>query len=212
MANIRPYISLDIETTGLGPRAELLQIAAVEDDGITPIEKLDTINFIILKKSYNYGEPYALGMNAWIFEEIKKHLERKETEIPVVPFNVAMQKFSELIVSCSKLAVMYDVEEGINPDPDVRCNRKIQLAGKNVGSFDRLKIDFECEQNEFTLPNMLQHRTIDVGGLYYQDFGFNPSLDEINKLNGRDAVSHDALDDAFDVVHAIRQKLPIGKK
>jgi len=216
LSKIRPYISIDLETTGLGERSEILQLGAVLDNGTSEIEDLKKINYIIKKKEYNYGEAYALGMNAWIFEEIKKHMDRKETSIPVRGFNVVMQKFSELIVDCSKLALEFDKENPPRfPHPQGRGaveNKKIQLAGKNVGIFDRVKLDQECKTNNFTLPGLLQHRGIDVGSLFYDKFGYNPSLDEINRLTGRKEVSHDALDDALDVVHAIRWKVNLNEK
>ncbi len=50
------------------------------------------------------------------------------------------------------------------------------------------------------------HRAIDVGSLYLSDFGYVPSVSEINKLLDRSPVSHNALEDAWDVVYAIRNK------
>lgn len=201
MAKIRPYISLDIETTGLNKNVQILELAAVLDDGVSPVEELKKIDYIIKEELYAMCEPYALGMNAWIFEEIKASMDRKETKIPVVKFNVAMQALSEMIAECSKLALEFDSNNG-----EERPNKRIQLAGKNVGSFDRIVIDRECENKSFTLPNLLQHRTVDVGSLYYTDFGYNASLSDINKITGRKEVSHYALDDALDVVTAIRYK------
>jgi len=36
------------------------------------------------------------------------------------------------------------------------------------------------------------------------------SLSKINELTGRKEVSHNALDDAFDVVYAVRHKLGVS--
>jgi len=97
MNRYRPYIALDIETTGLNTRkAQVLQVAAVLDDGVSPIEELDRINYVIKQDEINYGEPYALGMNAWIFQMIKDHKDKKETRIPVVNQWQVFQKFFEL--------------------------------------------------------------------------------------------------------------------
>ena len=78
--------------------------------------------------------------------------------------------------------------------------RRVTVAGKNAGFFD-LPI---MQQNGFTFE--FKHRIIDVGSMYMTDFGYIPSLDEINKLNNRNVVSHNALDDCWDVVFAIRKK------
>jgi len=41
--------------------------------------------------------------------------------------------------------------------------------------------------------------------MYFHAFGYIPSMDEINEHLNRAAVTHNALDDAYDVVHAVRE-------
>ncbi len=79
---------------------------------------------------------------------------------------------------------------------------EIILAGKNLASFD-LPI---LKNNGYKLPKY-SHRIMDVGSMYYSKFGYVPSLNEINTLIKYRPVSHRALEDALNVVVAIRATL-----
>ena len=50
------------------------------------------------------------------------------------------------------------------------------------------------------------HRFIDCGDVFFSDFGKNPSFEDINELIGWKPITHDALDDAINVVVALRYK------
>ncbi len=178
---MRPYISLDIETSGLDlQKSHMLQFGLTYDDGKSDIKNLPTLNLFVDYKYITYGEPYALKMNSWIFEKIVKGGEN------VVPLDKAIDQMITFI----------EQHKG---------RYRMQIAGKNVGSFDipilRNHMN-ETQLNRFN--NLVQHRTIDVGSIYFSHFGYNPTLDAINKLIGYNAVTHDALDDALNVVYAIR--------
>jgi oligoribonuclease (3'-5' exoribonuclease) len=77
----------------------------------------------------------------------------------------------------------------------------VSIAGKNVGVFDVPIL----KNQGFTIK--CKHRFIDVGSIYFIDFGYNPGLNEINQKLGISPVSHRALDDALNVVQAIRAKV-----
>lgn len=79
-------------------------------------------------------------------------------------------------------------------------NEKVRLAGKNLASFD-----IPVLQN-YGLHINHSHRILDVGSMYFKEFGYVPSLGEINKLTGRAEVAHSALEDCFDVLAAIKYK------
>jgi hypothetical protein len=113
---MRPYISIDIETTGIDPRSEILQISGVIDNSV----------------------------------------ELEEFDIP-----------------------------------KIRAFFQKHANGPALNEFDTL-----CH-----------YKTLDVGSLYFDVFGDNASLSKINELTGRKEVSHNALDDAYDVVYAVRHKL-----
>lgn len=200
MKSIRPYVSLDLETTGLDlQKSQILQIGAVFDDGKSPIDKLQTLNILVDNETITYGESYAMGMNAWIFKE----LFDKNSKFEKQSLTIALQKLWLLLSEAAERAYEWDVANG-KQSP----RKNIQIAGKNVGSFDLAILANQgatVDQAGVTAP--ADHRTIDVGSMYFEDFGRNAGLNSINKLTGRDGVSHDALQDAFDVVTAIRHKL-----
>lgn len=200
MKSIRPYVSLDLETTGLDlQRSQILQIGAVFDDGKSPIEKLQTFNILIENDLITYGEPYAIGMNSWIFKE----LHDKNSKFEKQSLSIALQKLWLLLSEAAERAYEWDVANGKD-----KPRKNVQIAGKNVGSFDIPILNNQAatvDQAGVLAP--ADHRTIDVGSMYFDEFGRNAGLNSINKLTGRDGVSHDALQDAFDVVTAIRHKL-----
>lgn len=197
MKTKRPYVSIDIETTGLDLyRSEILQIAAVFDDLVSPVGDLFTLNLKIKYHSFDYSEPYALIMNQKLITEMSDKEKSKEF---VTPHEAA-----------AKLELF--IQKVFNA-----TNKKVVLAGKNVASFDIPMLNnflnrsgrnwHDVTEIPEHFRNLIHYKTLDVGSLYYDVFGDNVSLSEINKLTGRKEVSHDALDDALDVVYAVRHKL-----
>ena len=137
-------------------------------------------------------------MNAWILKE----LHAKESKYRRENAAIAMKALGALLEKASFMAEEYDLANGKN-----QPKRKVQVAGKNVGTFDLV---IARNQGFFLglgdITQFLDHRHIDVGSMYYEEFGRNAGLNSINKLTGRTEVAHDALEDALDVVHAIRYK------
>jgi len=189
--DLKPYVALDIETTGVEPSAQVLQIAMIYDNLTAPIEYLEAHSFLIDNSDELYTgklEPVGLSMNAWIYKEIASGKSKHK----VFKTGEAKGHFHKLLLQFHQLC-----------DP-----KSITFAGKNVQGFDSYylrKNDYINETNE----HLISHRMIDTGALYLPDFGYVPSQGEINKLIGREPVSHDAYDDALDVVCAIRHKLKI---
>lgn len=185
---VRSYVSIDIETTGIDLRSEILQISCVYDDG-KPISELKTLDIAIKYESMSYCEPYAMGMNA---ELLKKMMSK---DFPTVKPATAVAQLVRFL------------KEVLTETPD---QKTILLAGKNLASFDvpmlRSFISRYHEAYLYEFNRLIGHKTLDVGSMYYDVFGDNVNLSKINELVGRPAVSHNALDDAFDVVHAVRYK------
>ena len=172
-----PYVSLDIETTGVDKqKSHVLQLAAVYDNGDS-LKSLQTFTRIIKWKKINHGEEYAMNLN-------KTLLSKTRDEPGVTSVIQARQDFSNWL-------------------DRVQPKGKLTAAGKNVAGFD-LPI-LQNNVNKFYLRRFLV-RCLDPGSMYSTDFNHIPSLNEINTLLNRKAVSHDALEDAWDVVHAIRYK------
>jgi DNA polymerase III alpha subunit (gram-positive type) len=172
-----PYLSLDIETTGLDRQhVHVLQLAAIYDNG-KDLEKLPTFNEVIRWPVITYGEEYAMHLN----RELLEQAFRKEN---VVTLEEARRHFADFLMQ-------------------VQPKGRITAAGKNVDGFD-LPI-LKNPVNGFVLPRV-NRRVLDPGSMFTEEFDHVPSLDELNRFLGRSAVSHDALDDCWDVVHAVRYK------
>jgi oligoribonuclease (3'-5' exoribonuclease) len=188
---VKPYISLDIETTGLDRISNILQIAMVYDDLETPVKDLPKFNVKIFHNSFRYSEPFALAMNAKLIKEM----------------SVGYDKLGEGWVhnQFAGESILRFMQQFTQDNTE-----KIVFAGKNVASFDIPMVRGMLDQKDLTIFNKICHyKTIDVGSLYFDVFKENVSLSKINELTGRKEVSHDALDDALDVVYAIRHKLGI---
>lgn len=189
--DLKPYIALDIETTGLMEYDQVLQVAMIFDDFSTSVEQLEKISFLVDNSEEIYHgalDPKAISMNSWIFKELS-------------------QGHSNHLIFRTERArgVFHDFLTEINTKRGIT----ITFAGKNVKEFDIATLKrngFINSANE----NLISHRVIDTGSLYLPEFGYVPTQNEINKFIGRKAVTHDALDDATDVVCAVRSKMKVA--
>jgi oligoribonuclease (3'-5' exoribonuclease) len=172
-----PYVSIDVETTGLDvDKAHVLQLAAVYDVG-THIDSLPTFNTVIRWPTIYYANEWALNFNRALFEKAYK-------KDGVVSIEQAREDFSKWLTY-------------------VQPGGRFTPAGKNVQGFDMPILGNSV--NDFSLRRF-DLRSLDPGSMFAEDFDHVPTLGEINKMTGREAVSHDALDDCMDVVYAIRYK------
>lgn len=175
------YISLDLETSSLERDPNhILQVAMVLEDTTlsTPIEELPYWTCFVKHKEI-VGQPYALAMNAWILDYVSG---RK----PDSPHQILAAGDWE------KYACIWLNEHN-------QTGKAITVAGKNVGTFD---LQFLSD----SMRGMFKHRVLDPGSMFWtptdaQVPGFEECLRraDINKI-----VSHDALEDARDVIRLIR--------
>lgn len=185
------YISIDIETTGLNPKTcDVIEIGAlIEDtDDIRSFNQMPSFHCYVWKDNYR-GEPYALAMNAHIFQ---KMLELRKAGSPLVmyPEDIA-QKFGQFLRQH-----FGDV--------------KPTVAGKNVAGFD---LPFLTENIlNWGYAIKFHHRVIDPGMMYFdpRNDQVPPDLKECKKrAKLPEQVSHEALDDAWDVIQLVRAKFPL---
>lgn len=192
----KPYVSLDIETTGLTDQDQVLQIGIVVDDLVSPIESLYKQSFLVDNSNVlytGYLDPEAISMNAWIYEHLSG---KKKSPYPIYEHPLAVTALHDALVDVAH-----------------KTGSSIIFAGKNIATFDLRLLRSNGFLDESILSKrgvQISHRTLDTGSLYFPDFGYVPTSNEINKLIGRKPVSHDALSDAMDTVCAIRTKLRIG--
>lgn len=171
-----PYLAIDVETTGLDTdRSQILQIAAIYDDGSSPIENLQRFNEIIWRRSFDYSEPVAMAMNADLVR--RTYLGSGLT--------LVQDKWEAFI-------------QGLLAPAGVNAG-KLHAAGKNAAGFDLPVL----RSNGFSTA-AFKHRVLDVGTLYAHEFDHVPSFDEIAAHLNLGEVAHDALADCEMVVHAIR--------
>lgn len=179
------YVSIDLETTGLdnkGPE-KILQISMIVEDtnNLKPLDQLPHFTAFI-KQSEITGEPYALAMNYWILDIISGRKENN-TNYPIISLKELYAQASEFL-----------------NEHFPKGSGKIPFAGKNVAMFD---YNF--------LPSGLQkrvsYRIIDPTSMFidWKKDEKPPGLGEIKKRLGlEEVVTHDAFDDALDVIKILR--------
>jgi hypothetical protein len=187
----RPYVSIDIETTGLNEdTCQVLSVGAVIDDWKSSIDDLPRFHCYVGQQVIT-GSPYALSMHPKILRAIAEGVsEDEEGDTPAVIHPDDMAGEFENWLSFNRIATY---------------EKKIVVAGKNFGAFDHQFLK--------RLPNWrsmirMKHRFIDPGNLYY-----NPTIDEdglpdmetcMARAGILGEVSHTALEDALMVVRLIR--------
>ena len=202
------YLSLDIETTGLNPlTCDVLEIGAFLENTENPTrrENLTAFHTYLWRDVYR-GEPYALAMNAHIFQKI---LALSKTE-NVNNGNYETRTLVKPEEVWTKLnAWLYD-QRGMWPERSfVNHPPTLVLGGKNVAGFD---LPFLKQLPAPGLMPKFHHRVIDPGMMYFDPRNDNvpPDLKECKKrAKLPEHVSHEALDDAWDVIQLVREKYPV---
>jgi len=184
---MRPYVSIDIETTGLDPETcQILEIGAIIDDWTSPVEKLPRFHCYVTHKQIK-GEAYALSMH---FDILRAIAERRTGRTFLKPYEVG------------KAFAAWLTENHIDP-------KKVFAAGKNFASFDLAFLRnlgaYDCPFKEAV---NFHHRFLDPGNLL-----FDPALDHDGPPDSKTCmqrcglpgdVKHTALEDAEAVVKMIR--------
>lgn len=221
------YVSCDIETTGLDyENDQVLEVGAVFDvldcprKNTAPISNLPTFRALIYYPRLS-GSPIALEMNSNLIAETNKRLkEEGETGLGdghKVNFNRVVhpvkfiQNFREWLVNSFH-------HMNLEFEHDKYTQVVLNASGKNFAGFDKLFLEKMPFWDEYI---RVRHRVLDVGSLY-----FNPTRDselpDLEECKNRAAkiyeskykdriklfdsmhVSHNALEDAVDVVKCIR--------
>ena len=182
------YLSIDTETTGLNPdTCEILSFAAVVEDTDKPqipVEELPYVHYIFNKRIIT-GEPYALNMNRELIKTITEGVDRR-----LIDEASFVDKFSAFVAG-NGLSVT-----------------KIKVAGKNFSAFDQRFINrllIKRGHSNITFS----HRTLDPSPLFinFKEDEWLPGLDECKiRSDVSGPVSHDALEDARDIIRVLRTK------
>lgn len=187
--NKKPFVSLDIETTGLNDfDCQTIEVGAVIDDWETPVEELPSFRCYV-DHGHFYGEPYALSMHPKIFRYIATKGKESEEGIAILSPDEVAGYFVEWLLS-----------HGLNP-----VKQHLTMAGKNFASFDRNFLKRLPDWEELVIS---QHRIIDPGNLFW-----DPDIDLRGLPNTKTCmeragipgeVAHTAVEDAIVVAKLIR--------
>lgn len=227
------YVSIDIETTGLDPkRNQIVEIGAVLDEigSTTPIEDLPKFRAVIIHGEMQMGA-YCADLHHALWLEINKiqnsphKVRRTFSYIPVVKLDdegdyifpsskeaglkengwthyCLPEMFEELLYKwlCLHIGGQYishHVQHGISSPI------KINVAGKNPGSFD---IPFIEALPEWRGLVDLRRRVLDPASHFVQESDEHiPDLQTcLDRAGIVSTVSHTAVDDAIDVVKLVR--------
>lgn len=194
------YVSIDIETTGLDPETcQILQVGAVIEDtrALKKVEDLPRFQCIIEHQSIT-GSPFALNMNRELLQKIGE-LERANRED-----RAEIRKRYNIIPASlvARSIRMWLEANGIRTEDDSPIS--INVAGKNFASFDKPFLQRLPSWN--SLINV-RSRIIDPAILCmdWENDSSLPNLDTCMQRSHVDgSVTHDALQDAVDVIRTIR--------
>ncbi len=202
------YLSIDCETTGLNPEEnDILQVGAVIENTSNqrPIMALPKFKGFLWRNKY-VGSAYALDLNKWMFEILRDYEQRQKYPYqPEVEYceddnmTVVIAPYWEM---CNQLYT-WMVANGIEPQGSSK-KLTLNIAGKNFATFDKLFLEkLEAWKKVFKV----RQRIIDPAILcvdWDQDEAL-PGLDVCKQRTQIEGdVSHDAVDDAIDVIKIIR--------
>jgi oligoribonuclease len=226
------YVSIDLETTGLDTeKYQILTFSGILEDTshLLDYEDIPKFNIYVIREEI-VGSPFAINMNIDIIERISKYINTKdpdekkiqkrivdgiflyEYEIPfylyiwALVYHEGMDQYKELLTSEEwgkrKNPLVGKISDIRRENPKVGFN----AAGKNFSSFDKKFIDRIEKLSEFVY---FRQRVLDPSALYidWENDATSPDLSTCKKRAGLDDfVSHDSLDDAWDVVQLFRNK------
>lgn len=183
------YVSIDMEFCGLdSEKHDVLEFGAVIDDTNSPtvsLDKLPTFHCYFVQDAYT-GSPYALSMHPHIFERIADR---------VPPYNY---------YSPMKFANKFKQFLWNNGYEEEFQKAHIIIAGKNFGNSD---LNFLKNKTDFSKHISWDVRILDPGfPLWDPEDNALPGLIDCKRKSGLTnlKVTHNAVDDAKDVVECIR--------
>lgn len=194
-------VAIDIETTSLDEnKGQILSFGAVIEDtvNIKPLEELPKLHCVVIH-DYIKGEPFALNMNQEIIEMIKEfpkfndfiHFEQKYGAKAVYEDSLAEVFYNFLL--------MNGFSKGGNGKIE------INVAGKNVKGFDLSFLELLPKWNDL----IRAHQRVIDPAILFVDWKEDKTLPNLSKCLERanftdTEVTHDALEDALDIIKILR--------
>ena len=211
------YCSIDIETSGLDTENhQVLSIGAVIEDTTKklPFDKIPRFHAIVLQRQIT-GSPRALEMNSRLIKWMGEYLEGSGAIREVLQSKIDFYEKDEVAKQFYEFLYPYfgpplvDVTIGELVDQKSFWGQAkpilINVAGKNFGTFDNV---FLKKLPWWQKLIIAKQRIIDPAPLYcdWENDEALPSLTECKARAGVEGiVTHDALEDAMDVVEVLRK-------
>jgi len=216
------YVSIDIETTGLDPLSNnVLSIGAIIEDTSKklPYDECPKFNAIVLNKQLQ-GSPRAITMNKEIISMMGEYLEGTDEVRNVLNNNSGYKFYEEEDVVKEFYRFLWGNGFGYELGPGDFVNTidgveypaiggktkpiTLNVAGKNFGTFDKL---FLQELPWWQKLIRTRQRVLDPAILcvdWNNDTAL-PSLTQCKeRTNVEGIVTHNALEDAWDVIQVLR--------
>lgn len=212
------YVSIDIETSGLDPeKNSVLSIGAIIEDTEKklPFEECPKFNAIILQKEI-VGSPRAITMNKDIISIIGEYLDgddetkqnlQTHSEYNFYEKDEVIKQFFVFLLDNNILDNEW-TNTWKSGGKEVNSNSRpvtINVAGKNFGTFDKL---FLQQLPWWQKLIRTRQRVLDPAILCvdWKNDNSLPSLTDCKKRTGVDGiVTHNALEDAWDVIQVLRK-------
>lgn len=218
------YVSIDIETSGLNhDMNHVLSIGAIIEDTNKklPFEEIPKFNAIVLQNNIQ-GSPRAITMNKEIISLMGEYLEGTNEVRNVLNNNSGYQFFEEDEVvkefycfldknglghGLTNSGGYAQVVDGVTRPMINGATKPITLnvAGKNFGTFDKL---FLAELPWWQKLIRTRQRVLDPAILCV-DWTNDTSLPSLTtckeRMNVEGIVTHNALEDAWDVIEILRK-------
>lgn len=220
------YTSIDIETSGLdSDMNSILSIGAIIEDTSKklPFEECPKFNAIVLQRNIQ-GSPRAITMNRNIIslmsdyldgdDELKQNMDTHSEYLFLEEEEVVKEFYRFLCangVGDNSIMNSGGYGEFRNGQWNVAFNNgtkpiHLNVAGKNFGTFDKLFLE---ELPWWKKLIRVRQRILDPGILFV-DWENDETLPNLTKCKERSningIVTHNALEDAWDVIQILRTK------
>jgi DNA polymerase III epsilon subunit-like protein len=192
------YVSIDIETLGLDPdTCDVIEVGAVIDDLVTPIDKLEKFKAYICRESYR-GQAYAMSMHSKLLKKISSY--------SIV--NVFDESENAHVTTSDMIASLFKVFLHQHYWKNTTAGESIVVAGKNFASFDWR---FLRRLPNFSKDIKIKHIVIDPSMFFMtKDMIEPPSTEKCLELMGiKKEVAHTSIEDALDVIRMVRFGLKV---
>jgi oligoribonuclease len=221
------YVSIDIETTGLDPENnQILSVAAIIEDTNNPLPFDEVPKFhVAIKRENISGSMFAINMNRDLVESIVHYQTAKDQDEKndlVHMTGMLFMEEEEVVESLYQFLYRNGLVD-VDPEylsktsklvngiryPMLTSNMQkvhITCAGKNFGTFDKLFLE---KLPRWKQVFRIRQRILDPSVLFvdWKNDESLPGLSDCKKRAGlSEVVTHNALEDAWDVIELFRKK------